>query len=144
MRKVKSLSILLVVCLLIGCLPLGAAADSDSVDTSDVEPRFVGLMSMSIDLSISSSGLATVTYTADLKSGYTATVVLDLRKVTLTGGSSVKSWTLEDISGLYSCGKYYFVASGHSYYVDVSVDIYDSDGDFVENIPLESRIVSYT
>lgn len=92
--------ILLVAVLIAVSISANAAAPSQN----EIEPRYVGVLSVNATLSISSSGLATASGKANLASGYTADLTLALQRVS---GSTVTSWNYSG-SGSIAVEKNYY------------------------------------
>lgn len=93
-----------------------------------IEPRYTGISSLSACIDISSSGGAECNGTVMVRDGYTADLTISLKQ----DGTTIKSWTESDGTGLMSLTRTYYVPTGHEYYVKTSVTVYNSDGKIVE------------
>lgn len=105
----------------------------------DIDLQYIGTSVITATLTISDSGKASCGSSVSVYDGYTADVTMELIQV---GGSTVKKWS---DSGSYTVklDKVWYVSSGYYYYVHVSADIYDSDGNYVENVTNNSYLCYY-
>ena len=83
----KLFSIMLVAAMLTA---MATTARAMSPLQSDIQPRYVGVSTASANLTISSSGKATVSSRVCTSPGYTVNVVVSLER---DSGASVKSWS---------------------------------------------------
>lgn len=107
---------------------------------SAVEPRFVGISELTVDLIIYSSGAASCYGYVDPYDNFSADMTLELKR----DGSTIKTWTGSgNLSQSFSLDKVYYVTEGHEYQVVVSVDVMNSRGSIVGSYSLESGIEDY-
>lgn len=85
------------------------------------------------------SGMASCTGKVTVSKGYTANITMELYRDEV----SIKSWNLDGQTGTFGLSKDYFVTSGHTYQVIVSVDVYNSSGKLIEQATKESALVKY-
>ena len=139
MKKTRSrfLSLLLAVILIASAIPVQAAS-------SDIAPyRYDYVSSCSIFLNISSRGLATCTSDISLRRGVNAEMTVTLYKSTnKRNWDYVTSWDTSGSSSLV-LEKSYYVMSGYYYKAELSVDVYNSSGSFLENVTSTSSIKYY-
>lgn len=103
-----------------------------------VELRYAGVSRISSTLNISSSGAASCSGQAIIRSGYTADLTVELQQ----DGTTIKTWT-DSGSGTLSAGGTYYVTSGHDYIVVTTATVYDSNGNYVESPSGNSPTKSY-
>ncbi len=129
----------LVVCLLISCMSIGAFAAGDSAGDNS---RYTGLASMGVSLSISDLGRAVVSVSMVLRDGYKAQMHVDLYQEKLSI-SNPKSWDISIAEGGEPWAGVWYVAKGYFYYATVTLDVYTTGGTYVETITLDSNDVYY-
>lgn len=103
-----------------------------------VEPRYIGISSISSTLDISASGAASCSGRAAVKSGYTVDLKVELKR----DGTTIKTWTNSG-SGTVSAGGTYYVFSGHEYVVTTTATVYDKNGVQIEAPYMDSAEKSY-
>ena len=139
MKKTRSrlLSLLLAVILIASAIPVLAAS-------SDIAPyRYDYVSSCSISLNISSRGRATCTSDISLRRGVNAEMTVTLYKSTnKRNWDYVTSWDTSGSSSLV-LEKNYYVMSGYYYKAELSADVYNSSGSFLENVTSTSSIKYY-
>lgn len=109
-----------------------------SAQEATVTPRHTGVASFTSSLSISSVGYAKCNGLAMVRSGYTATLKVELKK----DGTTIKTWSKSG-SGTFETGGGYYVTKGHTYVVTTTVTVYDSDGKYVESPSQDSPSKDY-
>lgn len=108
-----------------------------------IEPRYIGLYSLSVSVDIAAGGASTSYGYALLRSGYTADMTLELQRSSNGySWSSVKEWTSSG-SGTISLDKTYYVTSGYDYRTKCSLTVYNSSNSIVDNVTKYSSTVSY-
>ena len=132
----KLFSIMLVAAMLTA---MATTARAMSPLQSDIQPRYVGVSTASANLTISSSGKATVSSRVCTSPGYTVNVVVSLER---DSGASVKSWSNSG-GGNVIVDDIYYVSHGHDYYVSASIDVFDRNGKLVDSFTTESSTVEY-
>lgn len=103
-----------------------------------VELRYTGVSRISSGLNISSTGAASCTGKAVVRSGYTADLVVELQQ----DGTTIKTWKSSG-SGTVNAGGTYYVTSGHDYVVVTTAHVYDSGKNWVESPSMDSEKSSY-
>lgn len=136
MKKRKILSALLVVLLLAAMVPAQAAYIED--DT--VQPYFTGLKSGVTAIDINTLGKATCTAAAECREGYTMSVTLYLQENDGTGWSTLRSWSKSG-APIVNITESYYVNTNYSHRTCIYVEIFDSDGNFVEAAMAYSSVV---
>ena len=127
-RIISLLSTVAIVCIM--CTPALANGPIE------IEPCYEGVSSVKVTFNISASGKTTSTATVIVLPGYTADVYLDLQQ---NDGEWENIMTWEDSgSGRIYLNKSYYVESGYEYRAQVTVDIYDDDGSYVETVTVNS------
>lgn len=120
------------------------AADSSVASAGLVSPQFIGIQSLSANLSIDSFGCTTSTGVLRPSSNsYTSYLTVSLQKYTASGWTTIKSWS-GSATGLYGVtvtGSYY-VASG-TYREASTAYIYNSSGVLVDSATAYSATVTY-
>jgi len=143
MRKTKKLvAALLLVILFVQVFPVSiCAAELPSTDT--VQPYYIGIRSLLADVALEneSTGYVKCKGSANLRSGYTADLFMDLIRVENDGTEvNIAHWSQTDTatpSMLY----YRYIAEGYTYVLYVSVTVYDADGNFVERDTIIDSLV---
>ena len=103
-----------------------------------IRPMYTGISSITSNLSISSDGAANCNGKATTQNGHTVDLTVQLRQ----NGKIIKTWTASG-SGVVSAGGIYYVASGYSYYVTTTANVYTSGGTLIESISKNSSTVTY-
>lgn len=135
MRK-KIVSSLLAMAMLVSVLA-ASAGTALAAEPVQSEPRYTGIILLSSTLSISSSGGANCKGSAEVRSGYTADVTVELKQ----DGATIKTWTSSG-SGTVSAGGTYYVMSGHGYVVTTTANVY-KNGSLIESPSKDSLKSSY-
>lgn len=136
-KKQFAASLLLASCMISGIQNHAFASDIRQPEI--VEPLYVGVISRSCVLSIS-SGVATCKGTVNLKSNYSANLTMKLQR-----SANGTSWTtLQTWSGTgTSLTKSRSISSGYKYRCTFNIKVYNSSGTLVDNITATSAIKSY-
>ena len=141
MKKKRILSTLLVLCMALSLMSSVAFAAGSS-NPEERSARYTAIQRISAKLTIDSWGKASCVATIRLDDGYTADVTMELQQYYVNRWLPVKSWS--DSGGpVIEMIKTYYVESGYDYQVVVTVDVYDSNGRFVESESVVSETVSY-
>lgn len=120
-------------CLLTASFTAGAAG----------QPRYIGIARLTPELIISSSGRSNCTATVKLERGYTADVTMKLEySIDKDTWYQETSWSASG-SGIIDINKTYFVSSGYYYRVAVTANVYNNNGQLVENPTKYSPTVKY-
>ena len=127
-RIISLLSTVVIVCIM--CTPALANGPIE------IEPCYEGASSVRATFNISASGKTTSTATVIVLPGYTADVYLDLQQND-DGWENIMTWE-DSGSGRIYLNKSYYVESGYEYRAQVTVDIYDDDGSYVETVTVNS------
>lgn len=134
----------MVMLLFAACLMAVANIPADAVDTTvdtldQIEPYYVGATDASCGLNIA-SGAATCEGRVVLRSGYTASLTLNLQK-----SQDGKSWSnLKSWNGSgSSIKKTYYISKGYRYRVTFTAKVYNSSGTRVDYITITSGTKSY-
>ena len=107
-----------------------------------VMPRYQSIISASCALTISSSGKADAAVKVTAQSSDSLSGTIELKRFTGGAWETVKTWTPTATRSLIGTFSRY-VVSGYMYKVFASVDVYASDGTFIESIDMESNYVLY-
>ena len=107
-----------------------------------VMPRYQSIMSASCGLVISSSGKADAILTVTAQRSDSLSGTIELKRFTGGAWETVATWTPSATGSLRGTFSRY-VVSGYLYKVFTTVDVYASDGTFIESIDLESNDVLY-
>ena len=141
MRKV--LSVILVLCLFVSCMSVGAfAAGASSEKAAGDNSRYTGLVSMGVSMNINDLGRAVVSVSMHLRDGYKAQLRVDLHQEGLQS-TVPKTWNKSIIEGGEPWAGVWYVAQGYLYYATVTLDVYTTSGTFVERVTLDSNSVYY-
>ena len=82
-------------------------------------PRYIGISELYSSLTISSAGRASCEGSAEVRSGYTVNLTVELKR----DGVSIHEWTASG-SGTVTAGGTYYVMSGHDYVVTTTAVSY--------------------
>lgn len=136
----RILAVLLALCCFCASVVSASAIDAD-LDAPIAEARYTGAVSVSSNISVSTSGTATCTAVVQIRSGYTAKTTLKLQRSSNNSKwSTRKSWTGTD--GVLTKTK--SVAAGYYYRAQVSTKVYNSSGTLVDSITKSSSSVYYS
>lgn len=139
MKKTRSslLSLLLAIILIASVVPVQAAS-------SDIAPyRYDYVSSCAASLNITNRGLATCYGDISLRRGVNAEMTVTLYKSTdKRNWDYVTSWEVSG-SSMLVLEKNYYVMSGYYYKAELSADVYNSNGSFLENVTSTSSIKYY-
>lgn len=108
--------------------------------TEMVSPRYTGLKSFFVDISIK-EGKAFCSVSASASPSYTVRVSFGLQQNN-GGWCTLKNWSSEE-GILVSTEKNCFVTSGSAYRVYGTVQVYDSKGNCVETETTYSKVILY-
>ena len=103
--------------------------------------RFVAIRSVTVDLSINSSGYASCDGTCTVASGYEAEATLELQQKDGSTWKTIKEWS--DSGDVIRCNKAQFVARGYDYRLKLTTEVYDANGKFVEDDVTYSGVESH-
>ena len=139
MKKTRSrlLALLLAVILIASVVPVQAAS-------SDIAPyRYDYVSSCAASLNITNRGLATCYGDISLRRGVNAEMTFTLYKsADKRNWDYVTSWDTSG-SSILMIEKNYYVMSGYYYKAELSADVYNSSGSFLENVTSTSSIKYY-
>ena len=138
MRKV-TFRISVVFLLLLSVLSSGLSASASN--TTPIEPMYIGITSMSPEISISSTGVITCTDRVMLKKGYKADVIWELQSGT-SRLTTTSTWKDSGTSAIPLRVERDAIR-GYSYRLKTSVKVYNSSGTLVDDEVKYSRTVSY-
>lgn len=138
--KRKLMSTLLSAALLVSCIitPTHALTASPNYIPGSPAPRAISYSKFRAGLEIS-NGLASCTGSIEIVPGCTATLTMELYR----DDDSIKTWKAENAARIIELSKSYFITTGHTYQVIVSVDVYNSSGKLIEHATKESDQVKY-
>lgn len=142
MKKARILSIIMLVCVMTSFLSVAATAANYSGATNIV-PMSEGTCTVRPTIDITSLGKATCSCTVNIKSGYTANLQINLCKLDGNTWTPIKGWSANNASGNATYSNSYYVTSGESYRVSVTVSVYNSSGNFVETVTANSGTKKY-
>ena len=140
----KGITTLAIAAVLISCLaPYSLAASEDEYKEFEiVEPRYEVIAYISSSLEVSSSGRASCGAVATVLPGYTVDLTAELQQKEDGRWETIHDWETSG-SGRVSVSGPWYVMSGYSYRLKVTVTVYDSNGNFVE-APVEySKVEEY-
>lgn len=136
-QKCRSRVLMLMLCLAM-LLPVGASATQAG---GQISPRFSTVSTFKATLSINSSGYATCKGIIDMRTGYTAEVLLELQQKNGTNWETIKEWS--DSGRWPDINDNRFVTAGYDYRLKLSADVYGAGGNLVESPVTYSSIVYY-
>ena len=112
--------------------------------SSDIAPyRYDYVSSCAASLNITNRGLATCYGDISLRRGVNAEMTVTLYKTTdKRNWDYVTSWEVSG-SSMLVLEKNYYVMSGYYYKAELSADVYNSSGNFLENVTSTSSIKYY-
>lgn len=131
----RYLAVLLALTCMVGSLSVGAIA------TSPAEPTYVGLLTASPVLSIS-SGKATCRDSISIRSGYSVNVKTELQYLSGQKWSQAALWTTSGKNTVL-INKERYVTSGYKYRIKETIHVYNAKGTLVESPIKYSAIVTY-
>ena len=128
--KKRWVSICLVLALIMQLFTFSAFAATPEV----VQPYYVAVRSCTVDFSIQNTtlGYSNSLVVVSLRDGYTADVTMELYRISSSSVKSLKVWEDSVGSGVESISHGYYVASGYDYLLEVTLKLYDSNGEYVE------------
>ena len=110
----------------------------------DLQPRYSTIDSFFVDLTITSSGRASLYSSIDTEnSSYTISLEMVFQRS--TNGrtwTNIQTWSASQI-GHISLDKIYYVSPGYDYRIHVTATVTNSSGRVVETATRDSSIVSY-
>lgn len=124
--------------LLVLCSNLVVMATDISVAEKDVQPRYVGVTTVTVSLDIYSDDWASCGATILPVPGYTIDWTYELQK----DEKNIVAWSGAGTS-YTRVTRGYFVDAGFEYTGVLTVNVYDSNGNWVETIKKESSTVNY-
>ena len=117
--------------------PLALASNSTP------QPRYIAVSGITCGFDILTLGISCPCGTVTLRSGYTAELKVSIMQSSdATSWSNYKSWTTFGSSYL-SLGEYYAVERGYFYKALAEVTVYNSNGNVVECVSLDSPYKYY-
>lgn len=138
----KALCILLSVMTFCATSVNAYAEPSTSVD-QEVSPRYVEVSLVQASLTIDENGTATcVCDVATHRPGRTIKIQMELQQKQSSGWETIKTWNNTDTSPC-SLEKEYALKKGYDYQVHVTADVYDENGNKIEQGSGYSKIVHY-
>lgn len=143
MKRKNLICLLLVLCFLASMGTVFAAEPETPIEPDPLEP-YVGLRSASGAISISSSGIATCTGTANLYNGYTAEVTVTLQRRIGSIWYDYANWSGSGSSPVVvSNSTSSSIPSGYKYRTYVYITVYDANDNIVETADTWSGTKSY-
>lgn len=137
MKFRRLVTIMLTLSVAISLVALPAVA----IDYSDmISLQYIGLEDVTANLNISGSGYAKCSGSAETRSGYNATVVMELQQKNGTW-KPIKTWSKS--GGYVSMNESCQVSSKYYYRVAVTAKVYNSSGSLVESETSYSGEVYY-
>lgn len=137
-RTMRSLCAgLMMVCLLVTSLTVSAGAAV--ITPPEIVPQYTGISALEADLNINDDGCATCYGYVRVKSGYTVTLSVQLKR----DGVVIKTWSDSGTSS-FSIEEDYYVTGNHDYQVIVTAKVKNSAGTVIETPSVRSVIVSYS
>ena len=141
MKRIKINNIL---CIFLILSLLISTASAAIPSENPIHPRFVRIAHLSSSCSISSSGYADCYGQVDLnRTSDTAELIMELQRS--SNGydwDTIKSWTASGKCAV-ELSKGWYVASGYSYRVHITVRVYTSSGSLVETATEDSFTAKY-
>ena len=129
MKKMLSLCCVLILVFQLFVCPIQAALPEE------MNPYYTGVYSVAANLRIVNDllGKSESQAVVILRSGYSAEVSMTLKQISSSGVDELKSWN-DSLDATGEVKHTYYIPSGYTYTLVVSIDVYDSNGDFVETI----------
>lgn len=118
-----------------------SALDLDQ-DTSQIQPAYVGVTSVSPKLSINTSGAATCVNAIKVKTGYSVSAILELQHQEGSKWILNQSWSASGTS-IVRFDKKYYVNHGYNYRLKSVVTVYDANGSVAEVVTTYSTTVNF-
>ena len=136
-----------IICALLACIVLASAvpASATNLETApsdEIAPQYIGTMMGAAGILIDANGNATCSGDAYLKQGYTAIVGLSLHQ-RISGSWEPQITWYKRGSGTIFISQNYPVTSGFEYRTVLTINVYDSDGNYVESVYATSATASY-
>lgn len=129
-------ALILAVC----CMVTMTAMASSTTSGLEIQPRYIGIDSISPSLVINSTGRADCTAEVKPQKGYSVDFTVELQR----DGRGIKSWSgsvsYPDTS---EAGGYYYVTKGHEYQAVITAVVKNSSGTTVSSPTVYSSTVSY-
>lgn len=136
MKKALSLCCMLVLVFQLLACPIQAAAPEE------MKPYYTGVYSIAANLRVVNDflGKSESQAVVIMRSGYSAEVSMTLNQISSSGVDELKSWS-DSLDSTGEVKHTYYIPSGYTYTLVVSIDVYDSNGDFVETIATSDSMV---
>lgn len=117
------------------------AGTIQAAEPEKMKPYYTGVYAVAADLNVVNTTLGKTENRAAaiLRDGYTAEITMTLKQISVGNVEELKTWN-DSLSSTGEVTHFYYVPSGYNYTLIVSMDIYDSDGDFVETIVTNDSI----
>lgn len=132
--KKKTIHSIIPMLLLVGLLMSGLV----TAHAAQAVLRYTGISELTATLSMSSAGGAKCKGSAEVRSGYTVDLTVELKQ----DGYTIKTWTNSGTGTVSASGTYY-VMSGHEYVVTTTAEVKDSNGRIIETPSKDSLVSSY-
>ncbi|MGI5824815.1 MAG: hypothetical protein ACOX7J_04505 [Bacillota bacterium] len=142
MKKIMCLFLTLILFLAFSAVAFGLEIEAEEKEAvKDDVINAIGAKEVSNGLTIS-GGIASCQYTVKLNYGYKADVTTILQQYTGSVWDEFESWHHDKCSGV-SITKNKAVTRGYKYRLKTYVNVYDSNGNYVEPVTKISPSVSY-
>ena len=130
-RRIFAIALILVLVGQVFAVP-SFAMDSET----EIQPYYVAVRSCAVDFSIENSvlGYSKSQVVVSLRSGYTADVTMELIRIGDSSIKTIKTWEDTGLSDIEEVSHGYYVASGYDYLLDVTIKVYNSDGEYVATV----------
>lgn len=136
-RTMRSLcTSLMLACLLLTSFTVSAGAAV--IIPPEINPQYTGIYALEADLNISDDGCATCYGSVSIRSGYTATLSMQLKR----DGVTIKTWS-DSGSTSFDIEKDYYVTGDYDYQVVVTATVKNSAGTVIESPSVKSTVVTY-
>lgn len=124
----KTASIILIIAILMGmAMPASAAQEEPSV-----QPRYLYILSFDATIEVSHWYVAACSARLSVNGDYSTEIVMKLQQQDGSSWTTLKTWTLTDVTGT-SDTKYYAVSSSGTYRLQVLYYVYGSNGAILES-----------
>ena len=119
-----------------------SALEIDQGDTSQIQPAYVGVTSVSPKLNINTSGAATCVNVIKIKTGYSVTATLELQHQEGSKWIPNQSWSASGKS-MVRFDRIYYVNHGYTYRLKSVVIVYNENGTLEETVTTYSATVNF-
>lgn len=138
----KKIINVLMACIVLALATPAYAITPETSASNDISPFYIGTVTASTALWIEPNGSATCSGDVYLKPGYTGKAVLSIQQRISGNWETQASWS-EQGKPSVTLSKTYIALSGFEYKTILTVNVFDSQGNYVETVSVASTVVPF-